>query len=257
MAKAAPSARYWVLATVFVIGIVLGVIAGNLAPRTTLPFGTSKPQIDTAAVAAFDAAGTPEAKLAAARALLRADFAIKVVGDRPASGNPDAKLTLVEFSDFQCPFCRRYTNLSFPDIKRNYIDTGKIKYVYRHFALDFHPGAIPAARASECAREQDKFWEAHKAIFDAQNLLDPSGNTVKFDESDVKKWMKDVPGLDYADFEACFNSGKYADVVKRDMEDGARYGVNGTPTVFVGDEAISGAQPFPVFANAIDKALGQ
>jgi protein-disulfide isomerase len=244
----------WLLALVLIIGLVVGFAAGNLGSKTGFG-GRDGATVDSAIVSEFDNATTPEARLAAAKQLIREDFRVQVAGDREALGSPEAKLTLVEFSDFQCPFCRRYANLAFPDIKRNYIDTGKVKYVYRHFALDFHPGAIPAARASECAREQGKFWEAHKAIFDAQNRIEPSGQTVNFGEAEVKAWLKDVPGLDYGDFETCYNSGKYADLVKSDVAEGARFGVNGTPAVFVGDELISGAQPFQAFANAIEKNL--
>lgn len=90
-------------------------------------------------------------------------------GRLPALGNKDAKITIVEFADLECPFCKRYFTGSFPQIKKDYIDTGKVAYYYRHFPLDFHPLARPFAQASECANEQDKFWEMHDKIFQEQD----------------------------------------------------------------------------------------
>ncbi|MEX2090869.1 MAG: thioredoxin domain-containing protein, partial [Candidatus Paceibacterota bacterium] len=129
------------------------------------------------------------------------------IDDDPMLGNPKAKVTLVEFSDFQCPFCRSFWAGAYQQIKTEYIDTGKIRFVYRDFPLSFHPGAAPAAQGAECADDQGKFWEMHDKIFEEQ--AKQGGGTIQFSENEVKKWAGLVAGLDMAKWNECFNSGKY------------------------------------------------
>lgn len=175
------------------------------------------------------------------------------VDDDPMLGNPKAKVTLVEFSDFQCPFCRAFWSGAFQQIKTEYIDTGKVRFVYRDFALSFHAGAIPAAEGAQCANEQGKFWEMHDKIFEGQEKQ--GSGTIQFGKEDVRKWAGQVQGLDMDNWNECFNSGKYQAEIDADFQDGSKYGVSGTPTIFINGIPVVGAQPFEVFKAEIDKLL--
>ncbi len=165
--------------------------------------------------------------------------------DDPVLGNKDAPVTIIEFSDFQCPFCARFFSETFPLLEENYVNTGKVKIVFRDFPLNFHPEAEPAALAAECADEQGKFWEYHDLLFKNQDALSAEN---------YKKWAQDL-GLDTVAFSDCLDSQKYLDEVKADVEDGVKYGVTGTPAFFVNGQAVTGAQPYEVFQKEIDAAL--
>ena len=167
-------------------------------------------------------------------------------------GNKKAKVAIIEFSDFQCPFCRSFWKDTLPLIKKEYVDTGKAYFVYRDFPLSFHPGAQPAAEASECAREQGKFWEFHDKIFGEQDKL--GQGTIQFGVEEIKKWAGES-GLDAAKFNQCLDSGKYKSEVEKDFTDGSAAGVNGTPTLFVNGKKVVGAQPFAVFKTMIEDEL--
>lgn len=172
--------------------------------------------------------------------------------DDPFLGSESAKVTIVEFSDFQCPFCRSFWRNTLPEIKENYIDTGKAKFVYRDFPLDFHPGAMPAAQGSECAREQGKFWEYHDKIFKEQDKI--GTGTIEFGLNDLKKWAEEI-NLDSNKFNQCLSSEKYKQEVQKDYSDGVNYDVTGTPTIFINDRKLVGAQPFENFAAIIEEEL--
>lgn len=174
--------------------------------------------------------------------------------DDPALGNPNAPVTLVEFSDFQCPFCRRLWQESLPQIKEKYIKIGQVKFVYRDFPLTgIHPGAEPAAMAGECAEDQGRFWEMHDKIFGEQNKL--GQGTVEFGVEDLKRWAREI-GLDGPAFDACLDSGKYKQEVSKDYSDGAALGVAGTPHIFVnGKPLIRGALPFEQIDQIIQQEL--
>ncbi len=169
----------------------------------------------------------------------------------PQIGDNNAKVTIIEFSDFQCPYCGRFYEQSEKQIKTDYIDTGKVKLVYRDFPLDsIHPNARPAANAAECANEQEKFWEYHNKLFENQDSLS---------DSNYKKWASDL-GLDMTKFNSCLNSSKYDSEITKDFQDGATAGVQGTPTIYIGSPEkgyiqIVGAQPYTVIKQAIEQEL--
>jgi len=171
--------------------------------------------------------------------------AADLVDDDPSLGRTDAPLTIVEFSDFQCPFCERFHSQTFPLIKQQYIDTGKVRFVYRDFPLGFHPNAEPAALVAECADEQGKFWEFHDKIFENQETLSDAMYRI---------WAQEL-GLNTEQFNSCLDSGKYRAEVQKDLADGTAAGIGGTPGFFVGEVPISGAQPFSVFQQVIDAQL--
>lgn len=162
-----------------------------------------------------------------------------------ALGRRDAPLTMVEFTDLQCPFCREYATTTFDQIKTNWIDTGKLRYISRDFPLDFHPLAMQAARAARCAGEQGKFWEMRMTLMRNANLL--SADYFVKTAADLK--------LNAADFRACTGSTKYDAEIQADTEQGAKIGMEGTPTFVLGKTGangiegpvIVGAQPYAVF----------
>jgi protein-disulfide isomerase len=165
------------------------------------------------------------------------------IDDDPIEGSTSAKVVLLEWSDFQCPYCGRFFEQTLPSIRKDYIDTGKVKMVFRQFPLSFHPNAEPAAEASECANEQGKFWEYHDKLFSNQDALSVEN---------YKAWAKDL-GLDTTEFNSCLDSNKYQNEITADMSDGQSSGITGTPGFIVGilqDDgktvvgvAVKGAQP--------------
>ncbi|NOT24815.1 MAG: thioredoxin domain-containing protein [Acidobacteria bacterium] len=170
-------------------------------------------------------------------------YEVNVTADDATIGDAKAVVTLVEFSDFQCPFCARVMP-TLKRIKDTYGD--RVRIVWKDFPLTaIHPQAFRAAEAGQCAREQGKFWEYHDRLFANQQALD-----VEF----LKKYAADA-GLDATKFGACMDTAKYGDRVQEQMGIGTRLGVESTPTTFVNGRLVSGAQPYEVFAAIIDEEL--
>lgn len=174
--------------------------------------------------------------------------------DGAVLGDNGATVAIVEFSDYQCPFCYRFYSQTLPRLKQGYIDTGKVKYVFRDFPLNFHPQARGAAVAARCAGRQGAYWRMHDAIFGNQRRLAPELYAEL--AADLK--------LDLEAFNACLTDGGEGQKVEVDFGYGQELGVEGTPTFFVGRledsrlvdaRRIVGAQPFSVFARAIDAVL--
>jgi protein-disulfide isomerase len=166
-------------------------------------------------------------------------------------GAADAPVVMVEFTDFQCPYCSRHFIETFPQIKADYIDTGKVRYVFMDFPLtSIHPQAPLAAEAARCAGDQDAYLEMHHALFDRQGEW--SGRD---DAGEVFVALAVELGLDEASFAQCLDSGQYAAAVQADLEQGVGLGINGTPAFFLNGNFISGAQPFSVFQGAIESLL--
>lgn len=167
-------------------------------------------------------------------------------GNAPIAGGKDAKVTIVEFSDFQCPFCAKGADL-LKEIKKKY--GNKVKVAFKNFPLPFHNHAEQAAVAGLCANEQgaDYFWKMHDAMFANQEALDPEG---------LKKTAKAI-GLKMDGFEKCLAENKYLPQVKSDIEDGRKVKVKSTPTFFINGQLINGAQPMEVFAEIIDEELAR
>jgi protein-disulfide isomerase len=186
-----------------------------------------------------------------------ANLTLSVDGS-PFKGDKDAKLTLVEFSDYECPFCANFFTETLARIEQDFISTGKVKYVRRDFPLvSIHQNAFKAAEAANCAGKQEKYWEMHGRLFAHQNQLAIS---------QLPGHAKAI-GLDMNVFEQCFNGSQEAEV-RRDVEEGLKAGVQGTPTIFLGVrdgdsqninvlKMIVGAQPYAQFKEAIEWALQQ
>jgi protein-disulfide isomerase len=161
----------------------------------------------------------------------------------PFKGSEKAAVTIVEFSDFHCPFCRRVIP-TLAQIESRY--GNKIKLVFRDFPIEsLHPGATKAHEAARCASEQGKFWPYHDKLFASPPSSSP----------DVFKGIAQQVGLDLVTFETCLGSGKYQAAIKRDIEEGSRVGVGGTPAFFINGRLITGAQPLEAFARVIDDEL--
>lgn len=181
------------------------------------------------------------------------DAIINVAGE-PFKGKKDAKLTLVEFSEYQCPFCGRHVRDTYPTLDKEYVQTGKVKYVFRDLPLEsIHKNAFKAAEATHCAGEQGKFWELHDRLFENQKALEPASLTT----------YAQAIGVDAKKFQACLDGGKYAADIRKDMADAAKYGITGTPTTVIGLtepngstikvlKVLRGAQPIAAFKDALD-----
>jgi len=179
------------------------------------------------------------------------------IAGRPMLGEADALVTIVEFSDYQCPFCRRYSLTVFPILKREYIDTGKVRYVFRDFPLtSIHQQAEKAHESAHCAGEFNQYWEMHDLLF--QNQKDLTLPSLKHYAAEL--------GLNSLNFEECLESGKYQVAIQKDVADGTAAGIRGTPSFFIGKSGpqdsitgtiIRGAQPLANFRTVIDQLLSK
>jgi len=172
----------------------------------------------------------------------------------PVKGSANAPLTIIEYTDYQCPYCARHARSVLPQIQKNYIDTGKVRYVLRDFPLSFHQQAAKAGEAAHCAGDQDKYWEMHDQLFANQQGLG----------EDKLPGYAEAIGIDVETFKTCLSSGKYADRVKANTLDGNEAGVRGTPSFVVGTsdgttvtgvKLIRGAVGYNDFQAAFDELL--
>lgn len=169
-------------------------------------------------------------------------------GDNPVMGKADAPITIIEFSDFECPFCEKFYTETLPQLKKNYVDTGKAKIIYMDFPLSFHPEAQKAAEAAECFREQKGdagYYKMHDKLFENQASLSVENS---------KKWAKEL-GADSKKFDECLDSGKFESAVQADFSYGQSLGVSGTPSFFINGRFLEGAQPYSAFEQAIEAQL--
>jgi protein-disulfide isomerase len=157
-------------------------------------------------------------------------------------GPENAPVTIVEFSEFQCPFCRRVLP-ALREVEERY--RGRVRLVFRHFPLARHRDAPKAAEASECARDQGRFWEMHDRLF---------ANAERLATADLKGHARAI-GLDGPAFDGCLDSGRHGERWRRDLADAESYGASGTPMFFINGRLVSGAQPFAVFARVIEEEL--
>jgi protein-disulfide isomerase len=173
-------------------------------------------------------------------------------------GSANAKVVLLEFTDFECPFCGRHAQLVYPTLQREFVDSGKVRYVVRNLPLEaLHRNALKSAEAAECSREQGKYWEMHDRLFtnqkslDTASLIDHAGNI----------------GLDKTQFVSCLENGTMTAKVREDLDEAKRLGLTGTPAFLLGTvtqegtvrvtQKISGSQPLQVFKTALDRALSR
>ncbi len=217
----------------FSAGILVGFVAWGRTPVAAQMTVSSQP--------------TTQASVAQAPAQTQAPQYVRY--EIPAEGFPslgpeDAPIVMVEFSDFQCPFCKRFHDETSQALLAAYPD--KIRFVYRHLPLtSIHPNAFPAAEAAMCANDQNSFWQYHDAIFSDQQNLGP----------EMYPQIATTLGLDMTTFQDCLTSEKYKDAVQKDLDFALKLGVNSTPTFFLNGLAVVGAQPLEAFTQLIDKEL--
>ena len=209
------------------VGIVIGVLVGRATSEDPQPVLYGLP-------AGGNASEAPASEAAPVRVATEG---------RPAEGPANAKVTMVEFVDFECPFCGTYARDTLPRVRRDYGD--RIRYVSRHFPLDIHPHAEDAARSAECAHEQGRYWDLHDLLFAHQKALG---------KRDLAGYAREA-GLDMGRYESCLGAPTTLGHIQQDLDDGRRYGVTGTPTFFIDGKIIRGAQPYEQIKAQIDAAL--
>ena len=169
-----------------------------------------------------------------------------VVGSESSLGSATAPVTIIEFSDFQCSFCKKFWADTLPKLKETYIEKGKVRLVYRHFAI-LGKHSEQAAKAAECAAEAGKFWQYHDQLFKNQGVL-------AFTETKLKQYA-DAIGLNSRSFGTCLKTDKYQEKVDRDTAAAVRLGGRGTPFFVVNQRFLVGAQPYAIFEKMIEEAL--
>jgi protein-disulfide isomerase len=182
--------------------------------------------------------------------------AIIQISGAPTRGETTARVVMIEFSDYQCPFCARYTRDVWPSIDKNYVQAGRLRYVFRGFPIEsIHKQAFKAHEAAACAGAQGKYWLMHDELFTHQTALEPT---------DLKRYAKTI-GLDPPVFDLCLDSGKMTSVVRQDADLGAQIGVSGTPLFLIGTarpdgavsvlKVITGAQSYDTIKRVLDEVL--
>ena len=176
----------------------------------------------------------------------------------PVIGKLDAPITIIEFSDFQCPFCAKFHMQTLPTIMDEYINKGTVKLVFRDFPIQsIHPNAVPASIAAECANEQGKFEQMYHMLFEKQKEW--SNLETAYAITAFNQYASELQ-LNEEKFDSCIKNVKYIEEVQKDLNEGRTYGVTGTPGFFIGNEKIGfvelkGAQPFESFKKVIDSQL--
>ena len=168
-------------------------------------------------------------------------------------GRIDAPVTIVEFTDYQCPYCRRFQAETWPLLARHYVDAGKVRFIVRDFPLEFHSGARPAAEAAHCAGEQGRFWPMHERLL---------ATDMKLDDAALERAARSL-GLDMGQIRSCLAAGMYSRAIERNAAEARSLGVRGTPTFIIGraaggrlgGELIAGAVPYEDFATLIEQLL--
>jgi protein-disulfide isomerase len=181
--------------------------------------------------------------------------AVVAVGDIATQGSKNAPLTMIEFSDYQCPYCKRHVEQTVPALVKDYVATGKMRYAFRDFPLAaIHPLAAKAAEAARCAGDQGKYWEMHDRMFARQDEL----------QTEKLPAHAEAIGIDAAKFRACLDQGRHAAAVQKDVAEGTKIGVRGTPSIVIGTSdgasvknavIIRGAHAVETFKAEIDRLM--
>jgi protein-disulfide isomerase len=167
-------------------------------------------------------------------------------------GSATAPVTIVEYSDYQCPYCRRHALQTMPQIQETYVDTGQVRYVFKDFPLESHPNAAKAAEAARCAGAQGAFWPMHDRLFASQN------EWAGLDQQQVLDTFVSYAQsleLDTAMFHDCLASDEFAAQIAQDMSDGQQAAIQGTPSFLINGQLLAGAYPFESFQQMIEAAL--
>ncbi len=223
------------------LAFVTGLLVGYLFWGRQVGSPTGQPIAESSQATDETVEATAEAAAATPQQVTRYNVP---EDDDPVWGPEDAAITIIEFSDYECPYCQKWHMEIWPRLQAEY--PGQLRLVYRDFPLtSIHANATPAAAAANCAREQAMYWEFNDLLFSMRYNLNESG---------YKNYAQEL-GLEMADFEECLASGRYNDEVQADFDYAANLGVRSTPTFFLNGIPLVGAQPFEVFKDLIDREL--
>lgn len=231
-----------------ILAMALGAVLGYLA-RPTLDASTSlAAEVTRPSEETTSGAQAPTATAAIAQAPANSIVDIVQTGGH-SQGSADAPVVIVEYSDFQCPYCGLHFKKVEPQLKEKYVKKGQVRLVYKHLTI-LGDESVWAALASECAADQNKFWEYHDLVFSRQN----GENQGAFNQDNLKSWAAELE-LDTAVFNECLDSKKHLDVVQANTLEAKQLGIRGTPGFFVNDTPIAGAESFEVFQQVIEEKL--
>lgn len=234
------NSNIWKTVALILIGVLLGYLVGRFE-LTSFSFSNPDLEAKKTQVEQEDEKTpepTPELKEATA-------------DDDPFLGAANAKVVIIDFSDYQCPFCNKFHTTIFANLKKDFLDTNKIKYVYRDFPLNIHPRAQNAAEAAQCAGDQNKYWEMNELLFEKQAEWGKSETVNEI----LISYAAEL-GLNKVTFSSCLNDGKYTEEVQKDREDAIASGARGTPTLFINGEIIRGVpQSYESFKALIESKL--
>ena len=232
------SIQSWTTPIVGVVMLVLGLLVGY--------YGRPLISNQTQSVNSAAPVVLPAADNSATQEKLMETIVAKT---RHFKGDPDAPVTIIEFADFQCPFCGRFFTETEPQIDEQYMQGGRVRFGYFNFAF-LGPESTWAAEAAECAADQNKFWEYHDKLYESQS----GENQGAFNKDNLKKVAKEL-GLDTSAFDDCIDSGKYTQLIEEESSMASSIGVRSTPTFLINGQPVVGAQPFEIFEQTIDSLL--
>lgn len=227
----------WATPIVGLVMLVVGVWGGYALRSWTTAQASSAPSSSSV---------TQSAEQAAARESLMASV---VADTRHFRGDPNAPVTIIEFADFQCPYCGRFAATAGLQIEEEYVQSGKVRFGYVNFAF-LGPESRQAAEAAECASDQDKYWEYHDKLYASQS----GENQGAFNDENLKNFAEELD-LDTRAFKECLDSGKYASLIQDDTQAAGALGVQSTPTFLINGQPLIGAQPFDAFQQIIEPLL--
>ena len=231
----------WATPIVGAVMLVLGLLAGYYVRPLIQNQAQSEASVNSESPVAI-----PTADNSAAQQKLMETMLAKT---RHFRGDPNAPVAIIEFADFQCPYCGRFFAQTEPQIDKAYIQSGKVRFGYFGFAF-LGQESNWAAEAAECAADQNKFWEYHDKLYGSQS----GENQGAFNKDNLKKFAGELK-LDISAFNECLDSGKYTQLIQEESSTASSIGVRSTPTFLINGQAIVGAQPFEIFQQTIDSLL--
>lgn len=247
MKKYDNNSRIWLSAILFILALILGLTIGvfDIGPKNT--------PVETKTVS-LPASGndiiTSTSNFSASIKSLEEVNGVSIDGAPFIGNTQEAKAVIVEFADYQCPYCKKYFDETFAQIRDKYVNTGKIIYAFRDYPLESHPQALHAAYAADCAYLQNKFWEMHDLLYSRQDQW-----SYNNDHRTVFMNFAKELNLNMDAFTACYDQEQPMAKIQKDIVDGQLYKVSGTPTFFINNKKLMGAQPFKVFTAVIDQEL--
>lgn len=235
------SIQSWATPIIGVLMLVLGLLVGYYGRPIMLNQAPSEASVNSESPVVI-----PTADNSAAQQKLMETVLAQT---RHFMGDPDAPVTIIEFADFQCPYCGRFFAETKPQIDEQYMQSGEVRFAYFNFAF-LGPESNWAAEAAECASDQNKFWEYHDKLYASQ----AGENQGAFNKDNLKKFAEEL-ALDTSTFDECLDSGKYTQLVQDESSLASSIGVRSTPTFLINGQAVVGAQPYEIFQQTIDSLL--